>query len=84
LFQLSVGTGSNIASAADKAAAVWEGTSMTAGIGFVQLEGSGGSATGSGAIIRNDIRGNIDTTPLSQDGGTIGKARRTSWRELAN
>jgi len=84
LFQLSVGTGSNIASAADKAAAVWEGTSMTAGIGFVQLQGSGGSATRSGAIIRNDIRGNIDTTPLSQDGGTIGKARRTSWRELAN
>lgn len=84
LYQLSVGTGSNISSAADKAAAVWEGASMTAGIGFVQLEGSGSTTTGSGAIIRNDISGNIDTTPLSQDGGATGKPRRTSWRELAN
>jgi len=84
LYQLSVGTGSNISTAADKAAAVWEGASMTAGIGFVQLQSSGGATTGSGAIIRNDISGNIDTSSLSQDGGTLGKARRTSWRELAN
>lgn len=83
VFQLGLGTGSNISSAPDKAAAVWQ-AAMTVGLGFVQLKSGSESASSTGVIIRNDNQGNIGTSGLNQEGASLGTVRRTSWRELAN
>ena len=84
LFQLSLGNGSNVSSAADHAAAVWEGTSMIVGISIAQLQSKGGGSLSGGVGFVTNNKGDITPTPVGGGSSGGGPTRRTSWRELAN
>ena len=76
LYQLDLSTGGAVPGAAGGAAGRFLGTATTVGLTSVQLE------NGDQMTIITNARGELSTSRISSS-VTLGPARRTSWRELA-